>query len=67
MTDTNWLEFKVEGPVETMRYRTNEDASIVYFWSDYRIYGICGTGWTRTKSATVTMRARKALKEAKCK
>jgi hypothetical protein len=57
-----WIEFTVTGPVDVVRYRTTPDARTVQFWSDCRVPGLARQGWNTTKSETVSMRARAALK-----
>lgn len=57
-----WLEFTVAGPVDVMRYRTTPDASCVQFWSEHSVPGMARVGWNTTRSETVRMRARAALK-----
>lgn len=57
-----WVEFVVSGPVDVVRYRTTQDARLVQFWSEHRVPGLARPGWNTTKSETVAMRARAALK-----
>ena len=64
-TDITWLEFKLVGPVDTIKYRTNADASIVQYWSDKKVSGFSNTGWNRTKHIHAQIRAANALKAAK--
>lgn len=59
-----WTEFTVKGPVDTVLYRTTPDARTVQFWSEHRVPGLARQGWNTTKSETVAMRARAALKAA---
>lgn len=61
MSAATWLEFEVVGPIETMKYRTNANATIVQFWSKAHVPGKANPGWNRTKSETVAMRARAAI------
>ena len=63
LPNPTWVEFEVVGPIETQRYRTTEDASIVQFWSAERVPGLARQGWNTTRSATVRMRAVAALKQ----
>ena len=63
--DTNWFEYERVGSVETQKYRTNADASIVQFWSDKKVSGFARVGWNRTKSANAQLCAANALKAAK--
>jgi hypothetical protein len=67
MTNANitWLEFQLTGKFHTFKYRTNENASIVQFWSANKVSGLAKNGWNTTKSSTVQMHAIKALKNAK--
>jgi hypothetical protein len=62
--ETTWFEFEVRGPVDVMKYRTNCNATIVQFWSEHRVPGLAKIGWNTTKSSTVQMRAKAALKAA---
>ena len=64
ITNNNWLEFEVVGPVETQKYRTNADASLVQFWSDNKVPGIAKIGWNTTKFLNASTRAKNALKAA---
>jgi hypothetical protein len=63
--DTTWFEYERVGSVETQKYRTNADASIVQFWSDKKVPGFARVGWNRTKSANAQLCAANALKAAK--
>jgi hypothetical protein len=64
ITNNKWLEFEVVGPVETQKYRTNADASLVQFWSDNKVSGIAKFGWNTTKFLNASTRAKNALKAA---
>ena len=64
ITNNKWLEFEVVGPVETQKYRTNADASLVQFWSDNKVSGIAKIGWNTTKFLNASTRAKNALKAA---
>jgi len=57
--NTIWLEFQLTGKVDTHKYRTNANASIVQFWSVEK------RNWKTTKSSTVQLLAINALKKAK--
>ncbi len=59
---TTWIEYSVLGPIETQRYRTNADASVVQFWSEQRVPGLARQGWNTTKSANVATTARQVLR-----
>ena len=59
---TEWFEFDMVGPIETVRYRTNSDATNVQFWFDTNVPGIARKGWNRTRSETAAMSARNYLK-----
>jgi hypothetical protein len=65
LQDQKWLEFTVIGPIDVMRYRTSPNARIVQYWSDHPVPGMARKGWNTTKSATVEMRARSALKNTR--
>lgn len=60
--EQTWVEFTVRGPVDVVRYRTTQDAQHVQYWSEHRVPGLSRQGWNTTKSATVAMHARAALK-----
>lgn len=57
-----WIEFTVKGPVDTVRYRTTADGKTVQFWSEHNVPGLARQGWNTTRSETVALRARNALK-----
>ena len=63
--DITWFEYELVGPIETHKYRTNADASIVQYWSDKKVPGFARVGWNRTKSANAQLCASNALKAAK--
>ena len=64
VTQTSWIEFDLVGPIETQKYRTNMACTVVQFWFDKNVNGICKKGWNVTKSATAQMRARAAIRAA---
>lgn len=61
-TEQVWYEYEVKGPVETQRYRTTKDASVVQFWSAHRVPGLARAGWNTTKSENNLLRAKAHLK-----
>jgi hypothetical protein len=65
MKPVEWIEFQLVGPIETHRYRTTPDARTVQWFAAQRVPGMARQGWNTTTSATVQMRARKAIKAAK--
>ena len=67
MTTTNitWLEYELVGSIETFKYRTNPDASIVQFWSNKKVPGFAKIGWNRTRHIHAEICAANALKSAR--
>jgi hypothetical protein len=64
-TDITWFEYELVGPIETFKYRTNADTSIVQYWSDKKVPGFSKIGWNRTKHIHAEICAANALKAAK--
>ena len=63
-TEQVWVPFSLVGPIETHQYRTNLDASVIQYWANSSIPGLCKRGWNRTTCRVPSILAAKALKEA---
>jgi hypothetical protein len=62
-TVLGWHEYQIRGPVDTMRYRVSLDGRVSQFWSEHQVPGLARKGWNTTRSATVAMNSRRALRE----